>query len=106
VDALRAADETHAGEAVAPLIQRFVRGLAHLGMLREAEVVVNALRAADEAHARQAVAPMLQRLMRRLPDLRMLAEAEVIVRAHVRTAAPPLARTSVPCGVESTRSRL
>ena len=42
VDALRAADEAHAGAAVTPLLQRVVRGLFHRRMLGETEVIVRA----------------------------------------------------------------
>jgi hypothetical protein len=42
VDALRAADESHAREPVTPAIQRRVRRGSHVGMLREAEVIVRA----------------------------------------------------------------
>ena len=42
VDALRAADEAHAGHAVAPLVERRLRRGLHVRVLRQAEVVVGA----------------------------------------------------------------
>ncbi len=42
VQRLRAADEAHRGEAVAPLVERLAGGLRDGRMLREAEVIVRA----------------------------------------------------------------
>ena len=42
VDLLRAADEAHRREAVAPVVERLVRGRDHLGVRRQPEVVVGA----------------------------------------------------------------
>jgi len=42
VDLLRAADEPHRGEPVAPAVKRGARGGGQLGMIRQPEVVVGA----------------------------------------------------------------
>ena len=42
VDALGAADEAHAGQAVAPLVERRLGGCGHGRMLRQAQVIVGA----------------------------------------------------------------
>ena len=42
VERLRAADEPHRGHPVPPAVERLVRGGDHLGVVREAEVVVRA----------------------------------------------------------------
>src|SRR5262245_48163506 len=42
VDTLCTADEPHAGQAVAPRVQSFLRGRFHRRMLREAKVIVRA----------------------------------------------------------------
>ena len=42
VQRLRAADEAHAGQAVAPVVERLPRGLDHRGMVGQAQVIVRA----------------------------------------------------------------
>ena len=92
---LRAADEAHAREPVAPGVERLVRGFQELGMAREPEVVVRAevqhrLGAAKDADHRPLLAedrPLLLEEPLLVDQLQLALEEAPEARVHRRNLA-------------------